>query len=320
MIKIIKLSLFLCLWIVYAGGIPTRFTDSDSSSDEGEGKKPVCVLKSTLNDMIKPASSLRDRRYVLTTTRAWPNREIPFLFSPDYDQEQQKIVKQVLAELQAQVNEGFPNCINIREFNWRTDNHAVKIINGVKPNGRSRCESDVGYLREPNEMRRMTEQELSLGYDHPNEHGDLTTCISKRTIMHEFMHSLGFLHEHQRPDRDTFVEVWPDEDWTEDYYQNAFAIIQGGKTFGIPYNPLSIMHYSTVSEPTYNYEAGAWECSVGVALIPEKDWDEDFKNLFYHGKPEDRAKIFENNGLADTDKKNVRCFYNCIPSDECKEP
>ena len=31
-------------------------------------------------------------------------------------------------------------------------------------------------------------------------------CIKRATIIHEFMHALGLKHEHQRPDRDEFID------------------------------------------------------------------------------------------------------------------
>lgn len=32
-------------------------------------------------------------------------------------------------------------------------------------------------------------------------------CIEYATIIHEFMHVIGFIHEHQREDRDSFVTI-----------------------------------------------------------------------------------------------------------------
>jgi len=32
-------------------------------------------------------------------------------------------------------------------------------------------------------------------------------CHTLGRSLHEFFHALGFLHEHQRPDRDSFVDV-----------------------------------------------------------------------------------------------------------------
>lgn len=32
-------------------------------------------------------------------------------------------------------------------------------------------------------------------------------CIDYATIIHELMHVIGFIHEHQRDDRDSFVKI-----------------------------------------------------------------------------------------------------------------
>nr|CDJ83798.1 Peptidase M12A domain containing protein [Haemonchus contortus] len=68
-------------------------------------------------------------------------------------------------------------------------------------------------------------------------------CIDYATIIHELMHVIGFIHEHQREDRDGYVNI---------FYQN---IIPGANSdfdkltsldltyYGEPYDYLSIMHY-----------------------------------------------------------------------------
>lgn len=75
----------------------------------------------------------------------------------------------------------------------------------------------------------------------------LNGCMYKRTIVHEFLHALGFYHMQSSYGR-------------EDYVQVAWQHIQEGKehnfntygtdlitNFGYPYDPTSIMHYTAYS-------------------------------------------------------------------------
>ena len=68
-------------------------------------------------------------------------------------------------------------------------------------------------------------------------------CFSERTISHELMHSIGFLHEHQRPDRDLYVYI--NESCITKGYEEEFKIHKNLLTFGLRYRAKSIMHYSS---------------------------------------------------------------------------
>jgi hypothetical protein len=59
------------------------------------------------------------------------------------------------------------------------------------PSRSSNCFSAIG------QARRLTRYNLNLG---PN-------CWSNHTVAHELGHAMGFIHEHQRPDRDSYVTV-----------------------------------------------------------------------------------------------------------------
>lgn len=62
--------------------------------------------------------------------------------------------------------------------------------------------------------------------------------------MHELGHSIGFWHEHTRPDRDRYVEILY-SNIDEEYHSN-FNIRQAEDidSLGLPYDLDSIMHYS----------------------------------------------------------------------------
>ncbi|XP_053686030.1 astacin-like [Sabethes cyaneus] len=83
-------------------------------------------------------------------------------------------------------------------------------------------------------------------------------CLSRGTIMHEFLHALGFVHMQSASDRDFYVKI----NW---------AAIQGGKEsnfdryssaiiddFGISYDYESVMHYG----------ATAFSTSGAATIIP----------------------------------------------------
>ena len=67
-------------------------------------------------------------------------------------------------------------------------------------------------------------------------------CFSERIVSHELMHSIGFLHEHQRPDRDLYVQV--NESCITNGNEDQFKIHKNLLTFGLPYRAKSIMHYT----------------------------------------------------------------------------
>jgi hypothetical protein len=71
-----------------------------------------------------------------------------------------------------------------------------------------------------------------------------TGCWQKRTLLHELGHALGLIHEHQRPDRDLFVTLHPEN------VEPGFLWLQNKVNFDTqdaqlktPYDFLSIMHY-----------------------------------------------------------------------------
>ncbi len=68
-------------------------------------------------------------------------------------------------------------------------------------------------------------------------------CLHFSVIVHEIGHALGFYHEHQRIDRDKYIQVLYDNVQTR--YNTEFVLIPESEatTFGIGYDYASIQHY-----------------------------------------------------------------------------
>ncbi|XP_046656133.1 hatching enzyme 1.2-like [Daphnia pulicaria] len=69
-----------------------------------------------------------------------------------------------------------------------------------------------------------------------------TSCYQYKpgTVIHELMHRIGFAHEHNRPDRDTYVNILWDKIIEKDRRQ--YAITQGSSLI-YRYDYGSVMHY-----------------------------------------------------------------------------
>lgn len=77
-----------------------------------------------------------------------------------------------------------------------------------------------------------------------------TDCVKQRTIVHETLHSLGYYHEHNRSDRDSYITV----NWSNlnDCY-DSFKISSDIETEN-PYDIKSIMHYGSMTSGNCVYD------------------------------------------------------------------
>ncbi|GFS59197.1 zinc metalloproteinase nas-13 [Trichonephila inaurata madagascariensis] len=72
-------------------------------------------------------------------------------------------------------------------------------------------------------------------------------CNQRGIVIHEFMHILGFLHEHSRPDRDKYVKInWENiqERSVRNFRKYKEHQVQNGN---ITYDYNSVMHYGSFS-------------------------------------------------------------------------
>ena len=100
----------------------------------------------------------------------------------------------------------------------------------------SRCWSRLGRANYYGPVV-LSYQEINMG----------NRCIYKDTMQHEMLHSLGFKHEQQRPDRDEFVEILYKN--IQPYYRYNFdkMNITGWDSYEQIYDLVSVMHYDGYS-------------------------------------------------------------------------
>jgi len=134
-------------------------------------------------------------------------------------------------------------------------------------------------LDEPNwiHIRDSFENSSQVGMTGGLQYLNLDAWEIHYTIVHEFMHALGFWHEQQRPDRDCFVRIeWDNID--PDLWDN-FAIPGGEDTCLrtiTPYDFDSIMHYSACAGSTCLFcDSDEPDCRSITVLEPHENWQDD---------------------------------------------
>ncbi len=92
-------------------------------------------------------------------------------------------------------------------------------------------------------------------------------CTYKGTTVHELCHALGFWHEQNRPDRDSFVRISYEniQDGMADQFDKYT-----GKYFSTPYDYNSIMHYDETAFSKNGLKT-ITPLQAGIDLIPSYD-------------------------------------------------
>ncbi|XP_056445268.1 astacin-like metalloendopeptidase isoform X1 [Gadus chalcogrammus] len=106
-------------------------------------------------------------------------------------------------------------------------------------------------------------------------------------VAHEILHALGFHHEHTRLDRNEHIQVIEDNIQTG---KHSNFNMKDGKTFGIPYDTSSIMHYG-----------GQYFSKNGLPTI----------KLLKHS-----SEMGQRTHLTPQDMRRIRVLYQCAGTGE----
>ncbi|KAL5277301.1 hypothetical protein ACFFRR_002497 [Megaselia abdita] len=188
----------------------------------------------------------------------WPNGIIYYQFDSAVPTSFRQLILRSLGKIEA------ATCLRFIE-GANFEGHHIRVTN-IRGSG---CWSYVGYNHRV--------QELSLG----------PGCEWESTVIHEFLHALGFHHQQCSSDRDDYIEVHL-ENVKEDYRSNFKKYTRDEVTaYGARYDYDSIMHYSA-----YAFSSNG-EPTMVAKIMP------------------DGANMGEANKMSPTDIFKINIMYKC---------
>lgn len=159
------------------------------------------------------------RNGIVSQSYRWPSGIIPFEITGSFDAQSMNLIEKAINSYHQNT------CIKFKP-RTSTDRDFISIQNSA-----SGCWSSVGRVG--------GKQIINL------QSPSCTTLVG--TIIHEFMHSVGFFHEQSREERDQFVTIMTGNirrGYEENFKKNAKGTSSG---FGIGYDYGSVMHYSEMA-------------------------------------------------------------------------
>ncbi|XP_046393691.1 zinc metalloproteinase nas-6-like [Ischnura elegans] len=197
-------------WVrAFPDGIPReKIGTFQSIAEEGNFHEGDIILHKGLNGDTK--NLVADRSLL------WPGGILYYQLSNEFSEPEKNWIRTAIADLQS------VTCVRFVESTGAGAYMLVRNMNG--------CAAPVGYYGIKTDMFLSS-----------------SGCRSIGTIQHEFLHTLGFWHEHTRPDRDSHVQImW--ENIRPGRTANFLARSpQESQVEGMPYDYGSVMHYRAIA-------------------------------------------------------------------------
>nr|XP_022902070.1 zinc metalloproteinase nas-7-like [Onthophagus taurus] len=187
----------------------------------------------------------------------WPNKVVPYVLDSSYTPQQARWIHQVVQEI------GKRTCVQVipkRSF----DKDYIYVTGRDK----NKCYSNVG--------RQGGVQIINLCP---------MGCLSYKIIIHEFLHAIGFHHEHNNINRDKYIQIlWNNMEAVNfhNFYKYDFLT-----NFGLPYDYGSIMHY---------YETAFSKNGLPTIVPYDPKW---------------KGRVGMSQAMTQTDIAKVNAMYGC---------
>ncbi|EDV33638.1 uncharacterized protein Dana_GF13898 [Drosophila ananassae] len=196
------------LWITVTGGLNYPFDDPELSPDFFQG------------DIIIPP--LKQRNGMNTALHLWPNRTVWFEIEPNiFGDDHMVLIRKAMNTIQEN------SCVIFRNATEAERNFSLLITSQTKG-----CSTLILGFR--NSTNKMNLQLFDPGRG----------CFRIGSLIHEFLHVLGFEHQHVAHNRDQFVRI----EWENIQPEFKINFINNDKlsnftSFGESYDYDSVMHY-----------------------------------------------------------------------------
>jgi len=194
---------------------------------------------------------------------AWPGGKMRYIIEDNVPQTYRDKIKEAIDTLTADV--GGAECVNLEEVTAdSTEPYVTFRTEGARFCGTSKGEG-------------VTEKAAAHTYF---IYLNKQICFRNNlgAIQHEILHALGFIHTHQRPDRDDHVVIDLDK-ITEGRRAHSYDKLSADdiETYDIEYDVGSIMHYATGPSKPITTDSGV----IGGQRSQLSPLDVEFVRTFY---------------------------------------
>lgn len=174
--------------------------------------------------------------FAVRSDRLWPNGVVPYEFERNVSTAAKEDVLRAMNRLSA------VTCVTFQEST--TANPRLRLVNyGFVANFSENCFTTTEGRLDPEEAaRRGLESQVFNIWSQCEDTVDKSNRYFSAAV-HDLGHVLGLYHEQQRPDRDSYVEVFYDNiDPKMAFAYDKTSYLQGD-TYGTSYDKESMMHY-----------------------------------------------------------------------------